>query len=75
MKVVCNSYLTHVFKCLLIFERERERERERGSACTHRHVESRGRAETGRQIIPSSLHAVNAEPDVGLELTNCELVT
>ena len=41
-------------------EAERERERERGR-------------EGGR--IPSRLCAVSTEPDAGLELTNCEIVT
>ena len=47
---------------LFIFERERERERET----------SRGR---GRQRIPSSLCAGSTEPDAGLELMNCEIMT
>ena len=34
----------------------------------------RGR-ERGRERIPSRLHAVSAEPDAGLELTNCEIMT
>ena len=29
----------------------------------------------GGERIPSRLHSVSAEPDVGLELTNCEMVT
>ena len=29
----------------------------------------------GRQRIPSRLHAVSAEPDTGLEFTNCEFMT
>ena len=28
-----------------------------------------------RERIPSMFHAVSAEPDVGLELTSCEIVT
>ena len=34
----------------------------------------RGR-ERGRERIPSRLHTVSAEPDVGLETTNCEIMT
>ena len=36
---------------------------------------SRGGAERDRQRIPSRIHTVNAEPDVGLELTNGEIMT
>ena len=38
------------------------------------HEQGRGR-ERGRERIPSKLHAVSAEPDVGLDLTNCEIMT
>ena len=31
--------------------------------------------EREREKIPSRLCAVSAEPDVGLELTNCEIMT
>ena len=41
-------------------QRERERERER---------------DTERGRIPRGLHAVSTEPDAGLQLTNCEIVT
>ena len=45
--------------------RERERERaEAGSGQTKR-----------RKRIPSRLHAISTEPDVGLELMNCEITT
>ena len=44
--------------------RERDRESKQG----------RGR-ETGRERLISRLHAVSAEPDLGLKLTNCEMVT
>ena len=39
--------------------------------------ESRGVAERERERerIPGRLHAVRAEPDVGLELTNYEIMT
>ena len=49
-------------------QRERERERERV------HAHGRGR-ERGRERIPSRLRAVSAEPDTGLELVNCEIMT
>ena len=49
-------------------ERERERERERARA-------EKGQRETGRDRIPSRLHTVSVEPDTGLELMNCEVMT
>ena len=33
------------------------------------------RAERRKDRIPSRPHAISAEPNVGLELTNCEIVT
>ena len=53
------------FKCLFIL-RERERERERKWARSR---------ERGRERIPSRLWAVSAEPNMGLHLTNCEIMT
>ena len=47
-------------------EREGESERER---------ESREGTESGRDRIPSVLHAVSTEPNVGLKLTNREIMT
>ena len=47
----------------IYFERERERERE-----------SRGEAERGRDN-PSRLYTDSAEPDVGLDPTNLEIMT
>ena len=44
-------------------ERERERESQKG----------RGR-DRGRERIPSSLHTVSAEPNVGLKPTNHEIM-
>ena len=35
---------------------------------------SRGGAEVEGERIPSSLYTVNVEPDVGLKLTNCEIM-
>ena len=49
----------------IYFERERKTEQ------THK---GRGR-ERGRERIPSRLPTVSAEPDVGLKLMNCEIVT
>ena len=39
--------------------------------------ESQGEAERerGRERIPSKLHAVSTEPDMGLNLTNREITT
>ena len=52
---------------MFIFERERERERvSRGGAEREGDTES----EAG-----SRLQAISAEPDAGLELTNCEIMT
>ena len=34
-----------------------------------------GQKKRGRQRIPSRLHAVSAEPDEGLKLMNCEIMT
>ena len=36
---------------------------------------SRGGTERGGERIPSRLHAVSMEPDVGLELMNHEIMT
>ena len=45
-----------------LFERQREREQGKG----------RGR---GRGRIPGRFCTVSAEPDAGLDLTNCEIMT
>ena len=56
------------FYLFIYFEREREREREREKM-------SRGGAEREQKRIPSRLHTANAKlPDVGLELTNREIM-
>ena len=47
-----------------VTEREKDRVHEWG----------RGR-ERGRERIPNHLPAISAEPNVGLELTNCEIMT
>ena len=54
----------------IYFERERERERVR-----ERDREKEWGWERGRLRIPSRLGAVSAEPNVGLKLTNCEIMT
>ena len=36
---------------------------------------SRGSAERERERIPSRVSTVSTEPDLGLELTNCEITT
>ena len=50
--------------------RERERERGRGEE-----QGEEGQREREGERIPSRLHTVTAEPDVGLETTNCEIIT
>ena len=49
--------------------RERERERERA------HKWGEGHGERGRQMTPSRLNADSRESDVGLKLTNPEIMT
>ena len=44
-----------------LFERERE--------------QARARQREREREIPSRHHSVSTEPDVGLELTNCEIMT
>ena len=40
------------------------------------HVHAReGQRKTEKERIPNRLHAVSAEPDVGLNPTNCEIMT
>ena len=57
-----NSNLFFFLSLFVCFERKTERDHEQG----------RGR---GREGIPSRLHTVSTEPDVGLELTNPEIMT
>ena len=59
-------------KVNLLFERERERERERESMCMCEQGRSRQR---GGERILSRLHAASTEPDVGLKLMDCEVMT
>ena len=49
---------------------ERERERERESTSKWKRVRERG-----RERIPSRLSTVSTEPNVGLKLTNHEIMT
>ena len=53
--------------------RERERERERESVCVCV-CTSRGGTEEEGERIPSRLHNVSTEPNVGLKLMNCEIM-
>ena len=57
------------FKVLFVYSWERARERERERERTSR----RGRGAEGERI-PSRLRAVSAEPDMGLEPTNREIM-
>ena len=54
------------FFWFIYFDRVIEREREQAGE---------GQREMEREIIPRRLQAVNSEPNVGLELTNCEIMT
>ena len=47
-----------------------ERQKERNRECK----QGRGK-ERGRERIPSRICTVSTEPDVGLKLTNCEIMT
>ena len=58
-------FLSFFFKFLQFILKEREKRRE----------QQWGQRERGTQIIPSRLHAVSTEPDVGLDPTNCEIMT
>ena len=61
-------YLRKKFLSLFIyFERATESEWGRGKGG--------GGGKRGRERIPSRLHSVSTEPDMGLELTNCEFLT
>ena len=58
-----------IFSVLFIFVRERERERQSASG---EEAESEGNMESE---AGSRLRAASQEPDAGLELTNCEIMT
>ena len=49
--------------------RERERERE------HAHMQTERGRERGRERIPSRLHTVSTEPNVGLDPMNHEIMS
>ena len=53
------------FKCFYLFLRQRETEHEQG----------RGRGGDTESEAGSRLQAVSTEPDAGLELTECEIMT
>ena len=55
------------FQCLLIFERERERQ-----SVTGRGAERETYTESK---LGSRLSAVNTDPNAGLKLVNCEIMT
>ena len=57
-------HLFFFFNLFILRERERERE-----------STSRGGAERRTDRIPSRLHTISAEPNMGLELMNCEIMT
>ena len=59
----CNKTTHHFFKCLFIL-----RERERGK-------QERSRERGRERENPKLCRAVSAEPDVGLNLMNCEIMT
>ena len=50
------------------------RERAREPACMGEGQRERGREREGERI-PSRLHSSSTEPNVGLEPTNCEIMT
>ena len=62
------SRFYYFFKCLFIL---RKRKREWAWECARE--QGRGRERTER--IPSRLHAVSTEPNVGLGFMNCEIMT
>ena len=57
------------FLSLFIFERERERQ------CEHGQGRGRERGRDTELKVDSRLHAIGTEPDVGLKLTKCEIMT
>ena len=62
------NQLSHPGTPIYLFLREREKERESARK------QGRGR-ERGRERIPSRLHTISTKPNVGLEPTNCDIVT
>ena len=61
------SFVSLFFLMFIYFERERERERER----TNMHRRGREREREN----PKQLLAVSTDPDAGLDLPNCEIMT
>ena len=62
-----DGLFVYFFFNVYLFLRETERERVRAG---------KGQRERGNETgIPSRLWVVSAEPDVGLELTSCEIMT
>ena len=53
-----------MFKIYLFTLKERKRARQKGAE-----------REREKERIPSRLHTTSTEPDVGLKLTDCEIVT
>ena len=73
-EVTCQFYL-HIIKnffLMSIFETEKERERERERESKQGVAEREGDTESKAR---SRLRAVNTEPDVGLKIMNCEIMT
>ena len=68
VSVLAAPHFLRFFKCLFIF-RGREREREREIVC--RWGRDREREGDTESEPGSRLRTVSAEPDAGLELTNC----
>ena len=62
--IFSSPFLKFIFNIFLLVYFERERE-----------STSRGGAESKTNRIPSRLQTVSAEPNVGLELKNCEIMT
>ena len=60
---------------LFIFERERERERERENERERKRTSKEGAERERGERIPSRLHAVSTEPDIGLSPMNHEIIT
>ena len=65
------------FSLFIYYEKERENTSRRGEKGRERETESasKGRAEREGERIPSRLHAVSTEPNMGLDPTNCEIMT
>ena len=71
IKGICQLFL-FVFIFLVDFFILRERER---ASMQVRKGQREREKEGERERIPSRLHTTSAEPDAGLQLTNCEILT